>query len=209
MRKTLLLLVPFAGAIFCYGCATTDNTNNAGNANNINAMNANVNNSVGKSSGSALSDADRNFVAEAAKGGMLEVELGRLATERGESVAVKQFGKRMIDDHTKANNELKQTASAKSIPLPTELDAKGKATMDRLSKLKGEEFDRAYMDDMVEDHTKDVSDFQREANSGADSDVKAFAAKTLPTLQEHLRMAQSIAPKERREEKQEKSEKKK
>lgn len=213
-----MFLLLFTAVVFCYGCTSADNTNSAGNANNTNTtttnantMNANANNSNGASSSTAtaVSESDKHFVTEAAKGGMMEVELGRLATERGESAAVKQFGQRMVDDHTRANNELKQIASSKGVTLSTEMDAEGKEIMARLSKLKNEEFDRAYMEDMVKDHTKDVSDFQREASEGADKDVKGYASKTLPTLQEHLRMAQSIAPKERREAKQEENGKKK
>jgi len=89
---------------------------------------------------------------------------------------------------------LKQIAGEKGIVVSQQLSAKDKMTKDRLSKLSGEQFDKAYMADMVKDHTQDVADFQKEANSGADSDVKNFAAKTLPTLQDHLREAKQIAP---------------
>lgn len=203
MRRTLILLSLLTVSIVCFGCGSADNDNAAGNSSNASTKTttANVNNSNGASSGNtALSDSDKHFVTDAAQGGMAEVELGRLAAKQGVSAAVKEFGQKMVDDHTKANNELKQLASSKAITLPTDMDAESKATMDRLSKLKGEEFDRAYMDDMVKDHTKDVGDFQREADSGADKDVKAFASKTLPTLQEHLRMAQAAAPREKQQE---------
>jgi putative membrane protein len=96
----------------------------------------------------------------------------------------------MVDDHSKANEKLKGVASQKGIAAPSAVNAKQKATMDRLSNLSGAAFDRAYMQDMVKDHEEDVAEFQREANSGADPDVKNFASKTLPTLQEHLKMAQ-------------------
>jgi putative membrane protein len=97
----------------------------------------------------------------------------------------------MVDDHGKANDELKKLASQKGITLPTDLDAKHQATYDRLSKLSGADFDRAYMADMVKDHHEDVNEFRKESQSGSDPDVKAWAAKTLPTLEHHLQMAES------------------
>src|SRR6185437_11610509 len=125
------------------------------------------------------------FVMKAAGGGMAEVELGRLATEKASSPDVKQFGQRMIDDHGKANDELKGLATRKNITLPAAPDAKHKATQDRLSKLSGTAFDRAYMADMVADHNADVAEFMHASKMAKDPDVKAWAAKTLPTLQEH------------------------
>jgi putative membrane protein len=133
---------------------------------------------------------DQHFVMEAAKGGMAEVELGKLAADRASSEDVKKFGQRMVDDHGKANDELKKLAENKNLTLPTAPDPKQKATVDRLSKLSGEAFDRAYMQEMLRDHRKDVSEFRTESKSGKDPDVKAWAAKTLPTLEEHLRLAQ-------------------
>ena len=100
----------------------------------------------------------------------------------------------MVDDHSKANEELKQLASSKNVNLPNEVSAKDKMTKERLSKLSGESFDRAYMQDMVKDHKKDVADFSRESNSAKDPDVKQFASKTLPTLKDHLKEAEGIAP---------------
>lgn len=143
---------------------------------------------------SKMSAADKKFVRAAAQGGMAEVELGKLATEKASSDDVKKFGQRMVDDHTKANDELKQVASSEGVQLPEKLDAKDTMTKERLSKLSGAEFDRAYMSDMVKDHTQDVADFQRESNSGTDPAVKDFASKTLPTLQDHLSQARQIAP---------------
>ena len=135
--------------------------------------------------------ADSAFAMKAAQGGMAEVKLGQLATEKGSSQTVKDFGQKMVDDHGKANNELKQLASQKSWTLPTDISAKDQATYDRLSKLSGAQFDKEYMADMVKDHKADVAEFQREADRGTDPDLKAWAAKTLPTLQQHLSMAQS------------------
>jgi putative membrane protein len=134
--------------------------------------------------------ADQSFVTKAAKGGMAEVELGKLAVEKATDAEVKQFGQRMIDDHTKAGDELKALAEKKNITLPTAPDAKDEAVQSRLGKLSGEAFDRAYMQAMVSDHRADVKEFQAEAKSGKDPDVKEWAAKTLPTLEAHLKQAE-------------------
>jgi putative membrane protein len=133
---------------------------------------------------------DQKFVREAAAGGMAEVELGNLAQQKASNEEVKSFGKRMVDDHGKANNELKTLAQNKNITLPSDLTAKDKALKDRLEKLSGPAFDRAYMQAMVQDHKKDVNEFRHESTSAQDPDVKQFAAKTLPTLEDHLKMAE-------------------
>lgn len=138
--------------------------------------------------------ADQSFVRDAGEGGLAEVELGQLATEKASNPAVKQFGQRMVDDHTKANDELKQIASKEGINLPASLSSKDKKTKERLSKLSGADFDRAYMKLMVKDHEKDVSDFRQESSSGHDPVIKRFASQTLPVLQSHLKEAESIAP---------------
>jgi putative membrane protein len=140
--------------------------------------------------GKTASNPDQTFVVKAAKGGMAEVDLGQLGSEKGTSDDVKKFGQRMVTDHSKANDELKALAQQKNITLPTELDPKDKATHDRLAKMSGPAFDRAYMQHMVQDHRIDVNEFKRESTAGKDPDVKAWAAKTLPTLEEHLRLAQ-------------------
>lgn len=133
---------------------------------------------------------DQSFVMKAAKGGMAEVELGKLAEDKGSSEQVKSFGKRMADDHGKANDELQSLAKNKNITLPSSMDAKDLALKNRLSKLSGSAFDRAYMSAMLTDHRKDVNEFKRESVSAQDPDIKAFASKTLPTLEDHLKLAQ-------------------
>lgn len=141
------------------------------------------------------SSPDNHFIMEAAMGGMMEVELGKLATEKGASADVKAFGQRMVADHGKANEELMKLAGQKNVTLPTELSGHHKEMVDRLSKLSGAEFDREYMSEMVKDHTKDVQAFETEAKDGKDADVKAWAAKTVPTLRAHLKMAHDVAGK--------------
>jgi len=134
---------------------------------------------------------DMKFVHKAAMGGMAEVKLGQLAQEKASSDDVKKFGQMMIDDHTKANDELKSMAQSKSMDLPTDL-GKHQKDYDKLSSLSGSDFDKAYVDMMVKDHKEDVSEFEKEANKGDDAEIKAWAAKTLPTLQMHLQHAQDL-----------------
>ncbi len=154
---------------------------------------------MGESQSGSLSPADRQFVMKAAQGGQAEVELGQLAQQKAQDPKVKEFAQRMVNDHGQANQKLQSLASSKSINLPSQPDKKEKAEKDRLSKLSGEQFDRAYMEHMVRDHKKDVAEFQRESTSAQDPDIRNFASSTLPTLQDHLKQAESIAPQERSE----------
>ena len=133
-----------------------------------------------------------NFVKDAAAGGMAEVKLGQLAEQKATSPSVKAYGQRMADDHGKVNDELKTRAAEKNVQLPKSLDSKHQALYDRLSKLSGHQFDQTYMDEMVKDHKADIAEFQKAANS-SDPQVKDFASKTLPTLEDHLREAQQVA----------------
>jgi putative membrane protein len=135
---------------------------------------------------------DQAFVKAAALGGMAEVDLGQLASTKATNEKVKAFGQRMVADHSKANDELKMLATSKNMTWPATLDAKHKATHARLDTLSGATFDRAYVADMLADHRKDVADFKREAATAKDSDVKQFAARTLPTLQDHLKMVEDL-----------------
>jgi putative membrane protein len=135
------------------------------------------------------------FAPAAAQGGMAEVEMGKLALQRATDPSVREFGQRMVTDHTRANAELKTIATQKNIQLPAEVTSEQKSTMEKLAKLSGAEFDKEYMSDMVKDHETDVKDFQTQASDGTDAEIKAFAAKTLPTLQSHLQMARDVAKK--------------
>ncbi len=141
-----------------------------------------------------MSSADEHFTKKAAQGGMAEVELGRLAEQRAANPEVKKFAERMVADHTKANNELKQVAGAKNVTLPETLNAKDEATKQKLSNLSGDQFDKAYMSDMVTDHTQDVAEFRKESTSAQDTDLKNFVTNTLPTLEDHLKEARQIEP---------------
>jgi len=133
------------------------------------------------------------FARDAAQGGMEEVELGKIAVRNASSDAVKQFGQRMADDHSKAGIELKSWAATENVKLPAGIDAKQSALVRRLSGMRSAELDRAYMRDMVKDHENDIAQFQKEASSGSDRDLQGFASKTLPTLRDHLRMAKETS----------------
>jgi putative membrane protein len=138
---------------------------------------------------SALSPNDREFVNKAAIGGLAEVQLAKMALDKGQSTEVKEFARRMLADHSKANTELKQIAERKKCDVPTALDRDHQAVADKLAKLNGAEFDKQYMKAMVKDHDEDVSEFKQFAQGGSDADLKQFAMKTLPVLEHHDTMA--------------------
>ncbi len=146
----------------------------------------------GKASGKGSMMADTHFAKEAAQGGMAEVKMGQLAQDKGSNDAVKTFGKRMVDDHSKAGEKLKEAASKENVTLPTDISAKERVVYDRLSKLNGGAFDRAYAKDMVKDHQADVAAFQKEVNGGKSESLKSFASDALPTLQDHLKEAKEM-----------------
>jgi putative membrane protein len=135
---------------------------------------------------------DNEFAVEAASGGLMEVELGQYAAANAASAKVKEFGQRMVTDHSKANEEMKTLAASKNITLPTTPGEKHQKHIDELKQKKGAEFDKAYMSMMVDDHEEDVKKFQDEANNGKDAEIKAFAAGKVAILREHLQMAKSI-----------------
>jgi len=139
-----------------------------------------------------LSRGDYKFLREAIEGGQAEVQLGQLAKEKAVDPSVKSFGDRMVTDHSKANDELKSIASQKGATIPATLSHSERSSLDRLQKATGKDFDKDYVDAMVKDHKKDVKDFEDASKDLKDPDLKAFASKTLPTLQEHLRMAQDL-----------------
>jgi putative membrane protein len=153
--------------------------------------------STGSSGGtvSSLDTTDKEFVVKAAQGGMAEVMLGQMASSKGTSPDVKNFGNRMVSDHGKANDELKQLAQNKGMALPGDVDKETKKFADRLSKTSGKDFDKEYINNMVDDHEKDVNEFEKASKNAKDPDLRAWAAKTLPTLQDHLKMAKDTKAK--------------
>ena len=141
---------------------------------------------------STVAATDTTFAKQAAMDGMAEVEHGKLASEKATNSDVKQFGARMVEDHGKANDELKSWASSNAVTLPADMGAQHKAMHAKLSKMTGDAFDRAYAAHMVTAHAKAVASFQSASKTAKNADLKAWAAKTLPTLQEHHKMARDI-----------------
>lgn len=139
-----------------------------------------------------LSTSDATFMTMAARGGMAEVQLGQLAQTNGSSAAVKRFGERMVREHGEANQALMALAQRKQITPPDTAGAENQQVYDELSRLRGRAFDRAYAQAMVQAHQRDLQAYQEEAQNGTDEEVRAFAARHVPILQEHLRMAQQL-----------------
>ncbi len=144
---------------------------------------------------SNLSKQDRHFLMEAAQGGLMEVQLGQYAAQHADSADVKSFGQRMVTDHSAANAKVVDLAKDKGVKLPTKLDKKHQKMMDKLTDKQGRDFDKAYMQAMLRDHKEDIEAFEKQAKKGDDAQVKQLANDILPTLREHLKLAQNIAPK--------------
>ncbi|HVF56908.1 MAG TPA: DUF4142 domain-containing protein [Pyrinomonadaceae bacterium] len=196
MKRQGIIAASFAAfGMFCLmGVITSatlldQNTNSSttGDMSTRQNMNSNSNMSA------MLSSMDRKFMMMAAQGGMAEVEMARVALQRASSDSVKQYAQHMIDDHTRANEELMAVASSKGVTLPTGPDAKQQAMMSKMSQMSGAEFDAAYIKESgVKAHEKMAKLFMDESGKGRDADTKAFAAKTLPTVQMHLQMAREM-----------------
>lgn len=152
-------------------------------------------NTMKHSAAKMIDHKDHEFITKVSQGGKTEVELGQLALKQASSEDVKLFAQRMVDDHSKAGEELSSLAVSKGITLPAELDKKHKEKLDKLAKLSGADFDREYMKQMVNDHNMNLTLFEQQAKNGKDTETKAWAEKTLPTLREHLTMARDTAGK--------------
>ena len=192
MQRTIIFVALIT--LFCMaGCTPADNTNSVSTANS----NANNSNRAATAptatpvSAPARTD-DRAFLTEVAQNGILEIALGRLALQKGKGADVKRFAQRVVTDHTKVGNEVKKIATAKNITLPTDMTDAQKSTVTRLTALSAAEFDREFMTLMSESHDRSVTKFQEISRNGTDAEIKAFATKTLPTLEEHQKMAHEI-----------------
>lgn len=186
MKKIPLLMAIVLASLGFQACnenkkAGTDSVENANDANDLNEQQA-----------AGEDDDDNDFAVKAANGGMLEMEVARLAREKAQNSEVKAFAAMLMSDHQKANDELKALAGRKNITLPARLGDDEQKHVDELAKLSGTEFDKKFVDLMVEDHEKDVKLFQKATDDTDDADLKAFAAKTLPTLQKHLEQITTI-----------------
>jgi len=135
---------------------------------------------------------DAEFAVEAMAGGMEEVALGKLAQQKASNSKVKDFGAMMVTDHSKAGQELSALGQTLRIALPNALDKDGQKIMDELSKKSGDDFDKAYVSDMIDDHKKDIKVFEDASKSSKSADLKNFADKTLPVLHKHLDAIQQI-----------------
>jgi len=143
----------------------------------------------------SASSSDKKFVKTALEGGNAEVQLGQLAAQKGSSEDVKQFGQKMVDDHTKLGNQMKQLAQQQGIDVPDGIPAKDKALQAKLSSLSGDAFDKAYIKAMLKDHQKDLSEFKKEASSGNDTSIKDAASQGSQVISEHLQMVEDMAKK--------------
>jgi putative membrane protein len=136
---------------------------------------------------------DEQFVMMASAADLAEISLGRLAAQRAASDEVKKYGQRMVDDHGKSSKELIALADKKGIPVAKEMDKKHRQLLTKLAGKAGAEFDQAYMKHMVMDHKEALALYQGQAKGGKDEDLKAFAAKTVPVVRDHLKSAQALA----------------
>lgn len=143
---------------------------------------------------SAMANGTMGFASEAARGGMLEVQLADLALQKSDDADVKSFAQRMKKDHTAANDKLKDIVGSNQ-QLPVNLSAEEQEQVSSLQSKSGDDFDKAYADMMVQDHQKDVSEFENAVNSAPTQELRQFASQTLPTLKEHLKLAQQLQSK--------------
>lgn len=138
--------------------------------------------------GDQMKGPDAMFVKRAAQGGMTEVELGKIAAEKGQSQDVKDFGNRMVKDHSKANDQLKEVAAKMSAAVPSKVNSKHKSMIDKLAGMSGAEFDKAYVQAMVKDHQEDIAEFEKAGKEVQNADLKKFIEDTIPVMKEHLEM---------------------
>lgn len=141
---------------------------------------------------SAKANPDAMFVKKAADGGMTEVELGKVADKNGEKQEVKDFGKQMVEDHGKANDNLKTVAGKLNLPVPEKVSPKHQAKIDKMSKMSGAAFDKAYVQDMIKDHEMDIAEFEAADKEVKDADLKKFIEETIPVMKHHLEMVKKI-----------------
>ena len=161
-----------------------------GNPGANSSMNSQMN---GMQTAGQPSSMDKMFVAKAMQGGKAEVELGQLTLQKSQNEQVKQFAQRMIDDHTKMNDQMKPVAQQLGVSVPNQVSKKDKQTMAKLQALSGTAYDQAYIKDMIKDHKQDLSEFQNEASSGQDQSVKDAATQGSQVISQHLQMIQQIA----------------
>jgi putative membrane protein len=188
MKKILL---PFAITVFLFACNSTENKDSVETAKDANEAKAD---STDKMVEAAKDDQD--FLVKAASGGLMEVQLGKLTAEKSASASVKEFGQKMVTEHSKLNDELKALAAQKNITVPSMPGEDEMKHIDKMNEVKmGREFDKDYVALMVDDHKDDLDKFEKAATDCKDPDIKAFAAKYVPVLKQHLDAAQALRDK--------------
>lgn len=200
MKKTLFILLVLPFAIACNNSSNdsvqkADSTNNAkmDTSNTSNTGNTTDTSSGNKMTGTVSVDkTTSDFMVKVADVGMTEVKLGQMAQDKGMNQRVKDFGAMMVKDHTAAGDELKTLAGQKNVTLPATVSNDHQKKIDDLNKKSGKDFDKAYIDAMVDGHQATVNDFQKISKNTKDADVKAWVDKTLPALQMHLDSAKAI-----------------
>jgi putative membrane protein len=192
--KQLLMTLSCAGLLV--GCAQHEEQTSVGASGSASSSAAGVSGvtQAGEATSGQLAAEDAKFVRTAAQAGMAEVRMGQLITESAQSKGLREFGEKLVKDHTQANQELMQIAAGKGVTPPSQPAPKHEKMLDQLSQLKGAEFDREVQRHAVMHHQEDIQLFQKASQNLQDAQLKAFAAKTLPTLQEHLEMAKGLKP---------------
>jgi putative membrane protein len=182
--KTILFSFLLATSVALISCSGNGSNQNQDPVDSAKAVNKEV---------KAVQPDASNFAIAAADGGMMEVELGKIAQENASSPRVKAFGEMMVKDHTEANNNLKGIATSLNIAIPDSVSNDTKKEIEHMKMKKGKDFDKAYVSMMVDDHKKDIAEFRKCADNCSDSTIKAFAGNTLPVLEKHLDSIQAIA----------------
>jgi len=202
LNLTTISALAVFGLAACNGSATntvnTTNMNRAAMNTNSNVavvVNSNANtmmNTMSNTAGGNVSSIDQEFMDKALQGGMKEVQIGGIAAAKAQNVEVKAFAQKMINDHSRANNELRDLAKQIGVTPVGGTNSEQQKEMSELSRLSGAAFDKEYVKKMVEDHEKDVAEFQKQSDGGTNGNLKKFAAETLPTLKMHLEMIKEI-----------------
>jgi len=194
MKKLNFLTIAIAGAFAIQSCQNNNRNNAVINESNDSTLDS-LNNSTALHNESDEDDDSNFFLKQAAIGGMMEVEVGKIALQNAASAEVKTLAQMIVKDHEAANTELETLATGRSVLLPTELPADKQDHLKSMKNLKGKDFDSHYLQMMREDHQKDISMFREASANSRSKDVKDFAAKTLPVLEKHAREVEKIASK--------------
>ena len=187
LTKSIALLGGISFGLFTAACSRTSSTDTAANPT------ANPTTPTYADRPATPSSMDKDFASKAAQGGLAEVEMGKLARRLGATQQVRDFGDKLVSDHTALNNQLKDIAARENLSLPADVSSSQRSTIDKLAKLSGLRFDSEFKKVAVDDHKDDIKEFQKEADSGTDLALKDFASSAGPKLQDHLSSAEAIS----------------